>query len=429
MELAQTPGAALTSYLAATRDRFLLGLKYADYRTMWIATTCSGAAAWALIVARGWLAWELTGESTWVGIITFAAMFPRVFSTPIVGYLADRFDRQTMLRWIFALNLAHNILLGFLVMNGMVGPWVLMLLALVNGTLRAGQMTVAQALIPNLVPREHLLNALALNQATQQGSRLLGPLAILPLLSFFNLEAAFWFCSVFYLIGFVQVSRVRTRSTGEIDASRSFWSNFGAGFEYIYTRPRLLAMVLIAVAHCAFTMSYESILPAISEDKLGAGSVGVSYLMGGVGTGALVTSIFLAGVRGPSARGKIFLLFSLLSGVAPILLALSTMREISILATVLIGATQAGFMTISHTVIQSLTDDSVRGRVAGVYSVHVGGSMAITNMIGAAIADVFTAPAVMFVGGLVFLGAVMLSFGSPSLRRIYFPAPAVPAAA
>ena len=419
----------LTSYLAATRDRFLLALKYADYRTMWIATTCSGAAAWALIVARGWLAWELTGESTWVGIITFAAMFPRVFSTPIVGYLADRLDRQTMLRWIFALNLAHNILLGFLVMYGLAGPWMLMVLALVNGTLRAGQMTVAQALIPNLVPREHLLNALALNQATQQGSRLLGPLAILPLLSFFNLDAAFWFCSVFYLIGFVQVSRVATRSTGSMDASRSLWTNFIAGFEYIYKRPLLLAMVMLAVAHCAFTMSYESILPAISETKLGAGSVGVSYLMGGVGTGALIASIFLAGVRGPAARGKIFLLFSILSAAAPIMLALSTIREVSILATVLIGATQAGFMTISHTIIQSLTDDSVRGRVAGVYSVHVGGSMAITNMIGATIADVFTAEAVMVVGGLVFFGAVVLSFGSSSLRRVYFPAPAVPAAA
>ena len=419
----------MNSYLVATRDRFLLGLKYSDYRTMWIATTCSGAAAWALIVARGWLAWELTGESMWVGVITFAAMFPRVFSTPIVGYLADRFDRQKMLQWIFALNLAHNILLGFLVMSGMAGPWVLTLLALVNGTLRAGQMTTAQALIPNLVPREHLLNALALNQATQQGSRLLGPLAILPLLGFVGIESAFWFCSVFYLVGFIMVSRVETKSTGSIDASRSFFSNFIAGFEYIYTRPLLLATVLFAVAHCAFTMSYESILPAISVDKLGAGSVGVSYLMAGVGTGALVSSIFLAGVRGPSARGKIFLLFSVLSAAAPIMLALSTMREVSILATVLIGATQAGFMTVSHTVIQSLTDDSVRGRVAGVYSVHVGGSMAITNMIGAAISDVFTASAVMVVGGLIFFGAVLLSLGSSSLRQIYFPAPAVPATA
>ena len=279
------------------------------------------------------------------------------------------------------------------------------------------------------MPREHLLNALALNQATQQGSRLVGPALILPLLAFVSLDAAFWFCSVFYLIGFIQMSRVRTRSTGEIDESRSFWSNLIAGFEYIYTRPRLLFMVLLVVAHCAFVMSYESILPAISEVKLGAGSVGVTYLMGGVGAGALISSIFLAGVRGASARGKMFLLFGVLSAAAPILLAVSTIREVSIFATVLIGATQAGFMTISHTVIQMLTDDSVRGRVAGVYSVHVGGSMAITNMIGAVLSDVFTAPSVMLVGGLLFLGAMVVSFGSGTLRRVYFPAPAVPAAA
>ena len=99
------------------------------------------------------------------------------------------------------------------------------------------------------------------------------------------------------------------------------------------------------------------------------------------------------------------------------------------MATVLIGATQAGFMTISHTIIQSLTDDSVRGRVAGVYSVHVGGSMAITNMIGAAISDVFSASAVLVVGGLLFLVAMVISFGSGTLRRVYFPATAVPAAA
>ena len=417
------------SYLAATSERFLLALKYSDYRTMWIATTCSGAAAWALIVIRGYLAWEITEASVWVGIITFAAMFPRVFSTPFVGYLADRFDRQTLLRWIFALNLVHNILLGFLVMNGWAGPWVLTILALFNGTLRAGQMTTSQALIPNLVPREHLLNGIALNQATQQGSRLFGPALILPLLAFVSLDAAFWFCSLFYLIGFVMVSRVGTRSTGKIDASRSFWGNLIVGFEYIYTNPRLLAMVMLVVAHCAFTMSYESILPAISEAKLASGSVGVSYLMGGVGAGALVSSIFLAGVRSPSARGKIFLVLGVLSAAAPIMLALSTIREVSIFATVLIGATQAGFMTISHTVIQSLTDDAMRGRVSGVYSVHVGGSMAITNLIGAAIADVFTASSVMVVGALLFLGTIVLSFGSGTLRRIYFPAPAVPAAA
>ena len=268
-------------FLSSTRDRFLLALQYSDYRDLWVATTCSGAAAWALIVARGWLAYEITENSVWVGIITFAAMAPRVFSTPIVGYLADRFDRKTLLQWIFALNLVHNVILSFLVMNDMAGTWTLMVLALFNGTLRASQMTVASALIPNLVPRQHLLNAMALNQATQQGSRMVGALAILPLMGFVSIDMAFWLCSAFYAVGLLAVGRVGIKSTGKLDESQGFWFNMVAGFKYVYSRPQILAMVLLVLAHCALTMSYESILPVISDEKLGAGSVGVSYLWQG----------------------------------------------------------------------------------------------------------------------------------------------------
>lgn len=418
----------MKTLLATTRDRFLLALQYKDYRNLWIATTFSASAAWALIIARGWLAFELTDGSLWVGIVTFAAIAPRVVSTPIAGFLADRFDRQRLLRWIFALNMGNNVLLAVLAMNGLAGPWVLTFLALANGTLRASQMTMATALIPNLVSRDHLMNAIALNQATQQGARMLGALAIIPLLGFLNVEAAFWLCSGFYLFGFLQVSRVTTRSTGVIDKNQGFWSNLLAGFVYVYKRPVIMSMVLLVLAHCALTMSYESILPAISKDKLGAGSVGVSYLIAGVGGGALLASIFLAGVRSESARGKLFLFFAFSSALGPMLLAWSDSSSVSIAATVAMGINQAGFMTISHTIIQSLTDDSVRGRVAGVYSVHVGGSMAVTNMINAGFADVFSASAVMVVGGIIFMAIVFFSLGSASLRKLYFPG-AVPAVA
>ncbi|MCH7736273.1 MAG: MFS transporter [Chloroflexi bacterium] len=421
----------MRTLLATTRDRFLLALQYQDYRNLWIATTFSASAAWALIIARGWLAFELTDGSLWVGIVTFAAIGPRVFSTPIAGFLADRFDRQKLLRWIFALNMGNNIVLALLVMTGNAGPWTLTFLALTNGTLRAAQMTTATALIPNLVSKDHLLNAIALNQATQQGARMFGALAIIPLLGFVNIEAAFWLCSSFYFFGFLQVSRVKTRSTGVIDKSQGFWSNLFEGFVYVYKRPIIMSMVLLVLAHCALTMSYESLLPAISREKLGAGSVGVSFLIAGIGGGALFTSIFLAGVRSESARGKLFLFFAFSSGLVPLLLAVSDSNTVSIAATVVMGANQAGFMTISHTIIQSLTEDHVRGRVAGVYSVHVGGSMAVTNMANAAIADVFSASSVLVVGGLIFVGIVFISLGSGTLRRLYFPriAPAAVGAA
>ena len=417
--------------LQTARDRFLLALQYQDYRTLWIANVCAGSAAWALIVARGWLAFEVTdGSSLWVGLVTFGAMAPRFFATPIIGFLADKLDRQTLLSWTYFFNFSHNIALALLVMAGLAGPWLLVVLALTNGTLRSGQMTTTQALIPNLLPKEHLLNAIALNQATQQGSRMFGALAIAPLLGFFSgsLELAFWACSAMYGVGMLQTLRIKTRSTGVIDREQGAVQNFLAGFTYVYSNPLLLAMVLIVLAHCSLTMSYESMLPAISQDKLGSGGVGVSYLLGGVGVGALFSSIFLAGIRSESNRGKLFLLFGFTSGFGPILLALSTSRELSIAATVAMGVNQAGFMTISHTIIQTIIPDWVRGRVAGVYSMHVGGSMALANLGNGAFSDMFDASKVMFVGGVFFLAAILMSLSSGHLRGLYFPRQATQAA-
>ena len=357
----------MTTLLATTRNRFLLALQYQDYRNLWIATTFSASAAWALIVARGWLTFELTGSSFWVGFVTFAAMIPQVFSSPISGFLADRFDRVRVLQWIFVLNMANNSLLALLVMSGIDTPWIIVVLALANGTMRASQQTVSTALVPNLVSKEHLLNAIALNQATQQGARMTGALAIMPLLGIVNIEAAFWACSSFYLVGFLHVSKVKTRSTGVINQNQGFLTILFEGFVYVYKRPILRSIILIVLAHCALTMSYEALLPAISEDKLNAGSVGTSYLMAGVGAGAVLSSLFIAGVRSNSTRGKLYLLFALTSGLGPILLAWSGYWGLSVVATIYMGINQAGFMTISHTIIQSITEDRVRGRVAGVY--------------------------------------------------------------
>jgi hypothetical protein len=235
-------------------------------------------------------------------------------------------------------------------------------------------------------------------------------------------KAAFWLTTGFYAIGLFQVCRITTRSTGVMNSSSGFIRNLLAGFEYVYGKPQLLAIVLLVLAHCSLTMSYESLLPGISEDKLNAGLAGFSYLIVAVGVGAVITSVFLAGVQSPTTRGILFLVFGITSGLGPIAMGLSSSRELSILAAAAMGANQVGFMTISHALIQSMTDDGVRGRVSGVYSVHVGGSMAVTNLINATFADLFSASAVMAVGGALFMVVIVISVATGPLRRIYFPA-------
>ena len=405
-------------------NRFLLALEHKDYLTLWTANLCAGAAAWALIAARAVLANEYTELYLWVGIVTFAAMIPRVFSTVITGFLADRFNRQTVLQWTYTLNLAHNILLALLVMLGLANIWWLVVLSLLNGTLRSAQMTTTQSLVPNLVPRDVLPNAIALNEATQQGSRFLGGMVGFLVAQYFGNEPVFWACAVLYALGLVQVARIATRSTGQMDARRGFFGNLVAGFAYVYRRPRLLSMILIVLGHCSLTMSFESVLPVISQEKLGIDQDGgTQLLIMGVGLGAMFTAIWLAGVRSDKTRGWLFLIFGLSSGLGPIILALSSNVWLSLGATVIMGMNQGGFMTITHTVIQSIVDDSVRGRVSGVYSFHVGGSMALANAANAGLVDVsfLNAPLILAVGGAAFIVAMILSIASRPLRTIYFP--------
>ena len=400
-------------------SRYLDALSYRDYRTLWTANMSSGAAAWALIVARGWLAYQISDSSLLVGVVTFAAMIPRVLVTPFTGYLSDRFDRRTVLASMFAVNMVHNLVLAVLVLFGDIEAWQLIVLSLVNGSARAAQLPAGQALIPNLVPKHLLLNGIALNQATMQGSRLFGPAAIAPLLATTGVEGAFFLCTGFYVFSLVQALRLRTPSTGVVDKSRSLASNLMDGVVYVYKTPTLRAIMLLAVFHCSLTMSFESLLPVLSRQRLDAEGAGFSYLMMAVGAGALVSVFLLAGIRGEVTRGRIFLQVGVLSGLSPLILAASNGMPMALAGAGAMGASQAAFMTLTHTMIQSITPDGVRGRVAGVYSVHIGGMMAAANLINGGLADTINAPRLMAVGGIAFVVVMFVSWYWVTYRQIY----------
>src|SRR5438552_17088362 len=217
--------AAPVGYLGSFRARFFAALAYPDFRRLWAANAFAQAAAWALIVTRGWLIFDKTGSSFWVGTVTFAAMAPQFLVPPIAGVLADRMDKRTLLAWTYSLNLAHNIALLCLALFGGLEVWVLIALSLVNGTARAAQLPTSQALAASLVPRERLLNALSLNASTQHGSRLFGPGIVTPLLSVLGAPAAFFTCSALYAVGLLQILSLSPQLPGRI-AAQSIFANF-----------------------------------------------------------------------------------------------------------------------------------------------------------------------------------------------------------
>ena len=457
-----TPQVPQSNFFAQRAHRFLAALVFRDFRFLAFSTLCSSSGAWALIVARG--AWvygipELQGtQGLWVGLITFAAMSPRFVATPFIGYLADKMTRKTLLQRVYALQIIQASIMALLVMTGVSNPWYVVILAVVNGTLRSTQMTAAQSLTPNLVDRDQLPNAVALNQAMQQGSRAVGPAILLAIsvmvgssaifgsggLSFslrdlvFTMGTSaivFWACAAFYIVSLASALNIRMVSTGVIDRRRGFWGNMAAGFTYIYTTPLVFGILMMALAHCVLVMSFESMLPPLALEKLSADGVtfnqnDVYALMAALGVGALFSSLFVGGIINHMTRGRVFLLLGFTSSLTPIGMGLSSQTGISVIAAVLMGLGTSGFMTITHTVIQTVVPDEIRGRVSSTYSMHIGGSMAFANLLYGRLADFWSAGMVMSVAGaaftLVVLGTVI---GSGFWRDIYFRGSARPVAA
>ena len=132
----------------AVVDRYLVALRYADFRWIWIGSLGGQSAYWALIVARGVLVLEMTNSSTLVGVATFAAMAPRFIMPPLAGYMADRFDRRSVLAVAYALQFAHAVVLSALALTDVLAVWHIVVLSVINGSFRTFQMTATQTFDP-----------------------------------------------------------------------------------------------------------------------------------------------------------------------------------------------------------------------------------------------------------------------------------------
>ena len=395
-------------------------LRYADFRSLWMASLCAGAASWALIVARGWLIYDLSGSSVWVGVVTFAAMAPMFLAPPIAGYLADKYDRKKLLSVLFVAQFLHNLVLALLAIGGVIEVWHIITLAFINGCARASQLPASQALLPNLIPQDYLLNAISLNAATMQGSRLIGPALIAPLMVVFGAEGAFISCTLFYVLSFFFALRIKTVSVVEMSLQESPASNFFAGVIFVYKHPLVLPLIITVFLHCCLTMSFESLLPVIGDRFFDDGGVGVTYLMMAVGAGALCLVLVTANIRDLRIRGRFLFLSAIGSGLAPIVLGTASSPLSALLGCVVMGASEASYMAIAGAIVQMASPNAIRGRVMSVYIWHIGGMMATFNLLNAALADDFGVAPVLVVSGLVFTVSIVISILVRPLRRLYF---------
>ena len=403
------------------KDRFLSALSHRDYRIMWTGHIVGESSSWALGAAEGWLIFNLAenNPSSWVGAVFFAAMIPWFFAPIVVGFLTDRFSRRNILILAYLLSLFHGIALTALIFTGVIEVWHILVLAVVNGIARATHMGAIEALAANLVPTNHLPNAYTLISAGYYATRLIGPGLIAPLMGLTDIKWIFLSCVIAYAAGVYLVTQVKAVSTGRIDPEKGLIYNTFSGFRYIYGHPVLRSVMYLVMFHCTLVMSFESLLPALSNNQLASGGSGVAYLHMMIGLGALIASIALAPIRGHGTLGQLFLVSAVVSSFGNFILGVSAGLQFAMVGTVVIGISHATFMTIATIMIQSVAPDYLRGRITSIYLIHAGGLMSFSYFANGVLADLYEPSSILIIGGIAFLTVVIISWFIHTPRLIY----------
>jgi MFS family permease len=392
-----------------------------DYTLLFVNSVFAAGANWALLLARGWLVFEITGSSAAVGVVTFAGMAPFVFASPIAGALADRMDRRLLSIWAAYISLFGTVGLAIVTIAGVVEVWQVVIFSLLGGIARAVQQPSANSMIPNLVPPEHLLNAIALQGISVHGTRVIGPLLGGVILAELGAGPVFLLSAILMAAGTVALWMIRYRPTPRAAGSSLTAGIFGdiaEGMAYIGRDPRLALVITLVVLHCALTMAFDSMMPGLSAD-VGGGPRTYSAILMGLGAGAVVGTVMVSRIRNSAAQGRAMLITGAGSGVAMVVMGLSSGPVGAVLGAALAGATQASYMSLSQAFVQEITPDRIRGRVIATFIMLAAGHMAFVNLGFGAWADFIGVRPLLIVPGLIWTAIFGLAIlGLPELRLL-----------
>ncbi len=373
-------------------------------------------------MGRGWLAFHLTGSSTWVGVVTFAGFLPFLLG-PIGGVLADRYERKRLAALSTATGSALSLVLAALTIAGMIEAWQLALITLAMSVPRATELPARQALIANAVPESELLNAVSLSSVATFGTRALGPAIVVPLITGVGAGGVFLIAACFYVIATFSVLRIKAPANLVSRGSATATHNLLEGVRYIVRTPSIAVVMVLVMFHCGFTMSFDSLLPVFAVQELHSGGASFGAMAMGVGVGALLGSVFIAGIRSERARGRMLLWTAVLSGLTPMAMALPLgimSVPVAVAAMVAMGATQGAFMAMCGALVQVAAPDELRGRVSSIYLLFAGGLMAWMNLINGALADIWHAPILFLAPAALYLMILCsLTFLRAPLRRLF----------
>lgn len=378
---------------------------------------------WMQRLAVGWFVYRLTNSALWLGIVSFAGQIPCFFLTPFGGVAADRYRKQTLLIVTQILSMLQALVLAVLVLTDNAAIWHLILLNISLGVINAFDMPTRQAFVVEMVEkREDLGNAIALNSSMVNVARLLGPSAAGVLVATAGEGVCFLVNAASYLAVIVSLFLMKVNSPAAPLGKGTAWQQIKSGFRYAFgfapTKHIILLLALVSITG----MPYAVLMPVFARDILHGGPSTLGFLMGASGVGALTGAAYLARRKTVLGLGRIIVLAVCLFGVGIIGFSLSTVIWTSMSFVLLIGLGMMVQMAAANTILQTIVEDDMRGRVMSFYAVAFMGMAPFGSLLAGSLAHRIGAADTLLIGGVCcILGSLSFAAKLPSLRRIAHP--------
>jgi MFS family permease len=390
--------------------RIAAALTYRDFRVLWFGAFLSTIGTWMQKVAQNWLVLTITGTSSafFLGLDSFLGELPILLLTLVGGVVADRYDRRRLLLTSQYIQMSTAFTLAALVLSGQVRIWHVLTLSAITGLGQAFGGPAYQSLLPSLVSKDHVPNAIAFNSIQFNLARVIGPLCAALALAALGMVACFTLNGISFLAVIAAIFSLRIRHIPPTGPQR-LREEFKSGYRYVREHPALLGLAVLGFAGTFLGNPLLTFLPLFAQNVLHGEVTQYTYLMSSAGAGAVVGALVVAWRGRFPHMGRNVLLIQIGFGALMILFAMTRLFWLS--AVLLFGAGACMVMVFAtlSSLVQLNAPNEMRGRVMSLYMVAFRGGMPLGSLVGGWLANMAGAPAVLSVNGLL-LSTVAIAF-------------------
>ena len=357
-------------------SRIFTSLKNPSYRLYFVVTIANFAAMSMQMFTSPLLIYRLTGSKALLGTMSLVSAAPMILISIFGGAIADRLSKKKILFYGMLCSAVVSVLIGLALSSGILNRenseswWILFMSSAIQGVIMGLMMPALQAIIPEIVSRDQLMNAIALNSMGMNVLQLLSPAVAGPIIDRFNFQTVYFTMTAFYIIAAAFILLISAKKQ-IIAGGSKIMSDIQNGFQYIRKDSLILLILLFTLIVTVLSMPYQQLLPIFYDDILKIGATGGGLLMMASGIGALVGSLVLTALPNKK-RGIILLLSGVVSGIALLVFSFSSYLYLSLIFIFFLGLGQSFRMTIGSTLLQAYTQGAYMGRVMSILNMQWG---------------------------------------------------------